>query len=89
MAAFINAATTRAVVRSLGMVAENEIRRCREEHPVYGESDFLRVIEEEGIGHNNVVSYFQASECQSDRVRIWTVIGTGADMEGLGNVDAT
>lgn len=54
---YLNAACTRAMIRATGMQAENMRRMVQERgSPVYLEQDFLNVINEEGIGYNDVQS---------------------------------
>ena len=53
----MNASVARAMIRALGMQAENDHRKYRSEPMAYGEGDFLNVIDLEGIGHNAVVEY--------------------------------
>ena len=54
-AAEIIAPSARAMIRAMGMCAENANREYRGEAPAYAEEAFLAIIEE-GIGHNAVVS---------------------------------
>lgn len=50
-------ANIRALIRALGMAAKNDYwKRMTGGAVFYGEDDFLRIIEEEGIGHNSVIS---------------------------------
>lgn len=51
----LNAAVARAQIRAMGMQAENESRQNRGESPAYVEEDFVRVIDDEGIGFNQAV----------------------------------
>ena len=51
-AAIVIAASARAVVRCLGMHAENMQRQALGNSMAYGDTDFNSVIDEEGIGHN-------------------------------------
>jgi hypothetical protein len=44
----------RAMIQAMGMQAENKIREHRGEYPAYCECDFLRVIDAEGIGYNEI-----------------------------------
>ena len=55
-AAMINARCAAAMIRAMGMQAENQNRSHRGENVAYWEDDFNRVIEEEGVGHNDVMS---------------------------------
>ena len=52
-AAVINARCATAMIRAMGMQAENEVRRHRGEAPSYREEDFVKVIEEEGTCWNS------------------------------------
>lgn len=61
-AAFVMAAAARAIVRAEGMAAENNQRKGQGKTAAYDEGAFLRVIEEEGIGHNAVLIIFQRSQ---------------------------
>lgn len=56
-AAIVNASVARAMIRALGMQAENDNRKYRGEPMAYGEGDILSVIDLEGIGHNAVMEY--------------------------------
>ena len=55
-AAEIIATSARAMIRAMGMCAENANREYRGEAPAYAEKAFFAIIEEEGIGHSAVVS---------------------------------
>ena len=46
----------RATIRTMGMRAENEQRSVTAQSPAYVEADFLKVIDEEGLWHNQVVT---------------------------------
>jgi len=54
-AAFVNAAAARAMIRAMGMDAQN--RQCwrRGDVTAYGEAAFVALIDEEGISHNAVM----------------------------------
>lgn len=54
--AYVNAACTRATLRAMGMVARNKKCTMNCQHPMYLEEDFLKIIKEEGIEYNDVVS---------------------------------
>jgi hypothetical protein len=56
-AAFINAAVARALIRAAGMTAENMERATHGHSMAYAEETFCALINEEGIGHNSVVSF--------------------------------
>lgn len=45
----------RAMIRAMGMQAENQQRAASEEAPAYVESDFLAVIDEECAGWNDII----------------------------------
>ena len=45
-----------AFIRALGMHAENQRRLQNGEAIAYGEDDFNRIIEENGITHNNAIT---------------------------------
>jgi hypothetical protein len=60
-AAFINAASSRAVIRAMAMQAENHKRVTLGHALAYGEDQILGVIDEEGIGHNTVVTLINES----------------------------
>lgn len=53
--AYLNAACARASVRIAGMQSRNMDCMIRHMPLVYKEKDFLKVIEEEGIGENDVI----------------------------------
>ena len=45
----------RALIRAMGMQAENDCRAHRGEAPAYGEQAFLDMIDWEGAGSNAVI----------------------------------
>jgi hypothetical protein len=51
-AAVIHARAATAMIRAMGMQAENDQRKHRNEAMAYGEADFAKVIEEEGTHWN-------------------------------------
>lgn len=53
---YLNAACTRAMIRATGMQARNMQCMVKQQLPMYLEEDFLKVIDEEGIGYNDVQS---------------------------------
>jgi hypothetical protein len=57
----IIAASTRAGIRMAGMQSKNMEEFLRQRPPVYKEDAFLRVIEEESIGHNEIISQLYSS----------------------------
>ena len=57
-AAFVNAAVARALIRALGMTAENMQQAQWEEPMAYTDKDFNKLLDEEGIGHNSVLTVF-------------------------------
>lgn len=57
--AFIMAATVSAMAEIAGMQAENQRRQLFSDVPKYGEDDFQAVILRNGIGHNDVLSFFR------------------------------
>lgn len=57
-AAFVNASVARALIRAAGMTAENECRKGAGRSPAYGEAAFEKLVEEEGIGSNHVITVF-------------------------------
>lgn len=54
-AAMVNASVARAMIRSYGMNAENARRAMHGESMAYTEDDFVSLIEDEGIGYNQVI----------------------------------
>lgn len=56
-AAVINARCATAMIRAMGMQAENKVREHRGDAPAYDEKDFIRVIEEEGVHWNAIAEY--------------------------------
>jgi hypothetical protein len=50
----VNARCTTAMIRAMGMQAENQSRQHRGESPAYTEESFQKIIEEEGTGWNAV-----------------------------------
>lgn len=53
--AFINAAVARALIRALGMLAENMQRHHREESMAFVQGHFENLILQEGIEHNAII----------------------------------
>lgn len=53
-AAVINASCARVLIRVSGMQARNMQCLVKHQTPAYNEEDFLKIIEEESIGHNDV-----------------------------------
>lgn len=53
--ALLNAAVARAMIRAMGMQAENQQREHIGGAPAYSELHFLKVIDEEGIGDNSAI----------------------------------
>lgn len=49
------AGAARAMIRAMGMTAENAVRRDQDLGPAYDEEAFLKLIVEEGIGDNDVI----------------------------------
>jgi hypothetical protein len=54
-AAFLNAAVARALIRALGMQAENMQRHYRGEAMAFVQGDFDNLTLEEGIEHNAII----------------------------------
>ena len=42
-----------AEIRMNAMIAENKLRESKGESPAYGENEFMAIIEDFGIHHNN------------------------------------
>lgn len=55
-AVYVFARCVRALIKIEGMKAENKMVEIRQESPAYYEDDFLRVIDQEGIHENDVIS---------------------------------
>lgn len=55
-ATIIQAAAARATIRALGMQAENQQRAALGQAMAYREEDFVALIDDEGIGHNAVIT---------------------------------
>ena len=53
----INAAVGRAMIKAMGMQAENQIAEANDRPLQYFKDDFERLIDEEGISHNEVVTF--------------------------------
>jgi len=51
----VNARCTRAMIRAMGMLAENQSRAHQGYSMAYVEKDFMKIIDDEGIGHNQVI----------------------------------
>ncbi len=51
----VHAASARALVRAMGMHAENQAAAAAGRPPVYGEADFTELVDDEGIGWNAVM----------------------------------
>lgn len=54
-AAVVHAGAARALVRAMGMHAENQARAAAGQAPAYGEAAFLELIDQEGISWNAVM----------------------------------
>ncbi len=52
--ATVSADIARALIRAMGMQAENQDREHRGASPAYTEKAFVDIIDEEGIGYNSV-----------------------------------
>jgi hypothetical protein len=50
----VGADIARALIRAMGMQAENQDREHRGAAPAYTEKAFFDIIDEEGIGYNSV-----------------------------------
>jgi len=57
-AAFIIAQSATAMIQAMGLKARNDQDAIRGLYPSNGEDDFLRVIEGNGISHNQVIGLF-------------------------------
>ncbi len=55
-AAIVNSNVVRAFIRTMGMMAENMQRDHRGESMTYDEQAFLRIIDEESVSWNSVIS---------------------------------
>ena len=60
--AIIHASATRAMIRAMGMLAENQQRGCNGDAPAYGEKDFTAIIDDEAIGWNTVMETLNRCE---------------------------
>jgi hypothetical protein len=58
-AAYISAQAVCALIKAMGMAAENMQRQQLGQSMVYGEDAFNVVIEEFGIHHNAVIGFFR------------------------------
>jgi len=56
-AAVINARCATALIRAMGMQAENQLRLHRNEVPAYDNKSFDDVIVEEGVSWNQISTY--------------------------------
>jgi len=56
----VQASIVRAQIMFEGMKAENAIREANGEAPAYREEDFDRLIDDSGIGHDNVLATLYA-----------------------------
>jgi len=59
-AAFVNAAVARPLIKAQGMTAENMQRAHRGESMAYNDEAFEKLINDEGIGHNSVITSLYA-----------------------------
>jgi hypothetical protein len=50
------AMSVKSLIQALGMQAENQIRADQGNSPAYSEKDFLKIIDENGIHHNSILS---------------------------------
>ena len=61
-AAFIMAQCACAIIKAMGMVAENKICEIQQEYPKFDQSDFLSVIDEHKIEWNDVLGYLKGMQ---------------------------
>lgn len=61
-AAYVFAASVRVLAYVEGMKAENMQRQHRGEGMAYTDADFGKVIEDEGIGINDIIQMFRGVE---------------------------
>lgn len=54
--AIIHASAARAMIRAMGMLAENQQRGCNGDAPAYVEKHFTALIDDEAIGWNTVIT---------------------------------
>lgn len=59
-AAYVMAQAARVFALVAGMQAENQQRAAEGCAMAYREEDFHRVVDEHGIGHNDVIGFFQS-----------------------------
>lgn len=55
-AAMVTASVGRALIRAMGLSAQNQINADCGSAYLYGKDDFDKIIEEEGLGHNSIIS---------------------------------
>jgi len=58
-AAYIQAMAIEAMIRAMGMQAENDQRKHLGQSMAYTEDNFLKLIEDAGIHHNGVMRMFR------------------------------
>lgn len=56
---YINAMVANAMIKAMGMQAENTDRANRGLTVAYNDETFFNLIDEHGIGHNNVIQYLR------------------------------
>lgn len=64
--ALAEARLLRARIRCEGMLAANQLRAISGIRPAYVESDFNRIITEEGISEGELVSLISFGECSEE-----------------------
>ena len=57
-AAYIIAQAAEAMIRAMGMDAENQKRRSQGYTPAYTEAAFIELLAGYALGHNSVIGYF-------------------------------
>jgi hypothetical protein len=54
--AFVNSQVACAMIKAMGYTAENAQRNAQQDSPAYVADDFERLINDHGIGHNDVIA---------------------------------
>jgi len=61
-AAFLISQSVAAMIEAMGMHAENQFDQTVNRNPSYTTMDFRKIIEERGLGHNDLVTRILQSE---------------------------
>ena len=63
-AAYVVSQSVAAMIAAMGMAAENKQREHRGESLAYSDKSFFDLIEEFGLGHNNVIAILNGLDAE-------------------------